>query len=200
MKWSVCLQTACAVQLTWSAQLISLRKLFLNICRISLPEFFGPPKNNVAEPSPALSWSLQRYFYLHLFSAQFLPPTAPICPDLYAKFPCRCHSWFSYILYCRLRSLTAGSKLLQISFTYASNRSGPNTLPVGILTLLRLPQIIAKAREGKARKSRMDINAFQCIAAPNNNWEQESATDWDRVLVYRPQAKCVCSSVGRYVT
>ena len=49
--------------------------------------------------------------------------------------------------------------------------------------------------QGKARSH--DWRSMGFIVAPNNNWEQESATDWDKVLVYRPQAKCICLSVGR---
>ena len=45
-------------------------------------EFFGPQGNNLADPSPGLSWSLEPYFNLDVFSFNFVlpnPPNYPIC-------------------------------------------------------------------------------------------------------------------------
>ena len=82
--------------------------LFLNICNCSLPEFFGPPKNNLANPSPEPSWILLLYFNVDFLSSRFLPPTPPICPCVSAVYLCRRHSWFSCIFYSRPYILYCG--------------------------------------------------------------------------------------------
>ena len=54
-------------------------------------------------------------------------------PSLFrsATYICRYHSWLSYITQPSAKRLTIDYKFLQISFTYARNSSGPNTLTCG---------------------------------------------------------------------
>ena len=91
------IQAFCAALLAWSTQLISSRKIIPEYFQLLASVFFGPSQNNLEDPSLELSWTLQLYFYLDLFSPHFLPPNSSICPDLPATCLCRCHSWFSYL-------------------------------------------------------------------------------------------------------